>query len=203
MLQQRALFPPVTEQDKRDQEERTTVSAETEFDAIFETYYDRIFKYIRFRVDCEYTAEDLTSQVFEKVLTHYDTFRTNRSPFEAWLIAIARNTVNDYYRRRNRRKLFSLELFKESASREQGPEDRTLVREAETELNRALQTLKPQERHMVALKFGAGLKNVQIAEFTGLSESHVGVMLFRAMKKLKLELERKDEGEQSGTTSSI
>ncbi|WP_110944924.1 sigma-70 family RNA polymerase sigma factor [Paenibacillus phocaensis] len=193
MLQQRALFPTVKEQDKQDQEERTAGSVETEFDAIFETYYSRIFKYIRFRVDCEYAAEDLTSQVFEKVLTRYRTFRADRSPLEVWLIAIARNTVNDYYRRQKRRKLFSLDLFKESASQEQGPEDRTLIREAETELNRALQLLKPQERHLLALKFGAGLKNVQIAEFTGLSESHVGVMMFRAMKKLKLELERKDE----------
>lgn len=193
MLQQRALFPAVKEQDKRDQKERIAVSAETEFEVIFETYYTRIFKYIRFRVDCEYTAEDLTSQVFEKVLTRYRTFRANRSPFEVWLIAIARNTVNDYYRRQQKRKLFSLDLFKESASREQGPEDRTLVREAETELNRALQTLKPQERHILALKFGAGMKNVQIAEFTGLTESHVGVTLFRATKKLKMDLERENE----------
>ncbi|GIP50711.1 RNA polymerase sigma factor SigX [compost metagenome] len=199
MLQQRALFPSVKEQDKRDQEERTAVSADTEFEVIFETYYTRIFKYIRFRVDCDYTAEDLTSQVFEKVLTRYGTFRADRSPFEAWLIAIARNTVNDYYRKQQRRKWFSLDLFKESPSREQGPEDRTLVREAETEMSRALQTLKPQERHLIALKFGAGLKNVQIAEFIGLSESHIGVMLFRATKKLKLELEREDKDGQPRT----
>ncbi|MGP0586308.1 sigma-70 family RNA polymerase sigma factor [Paenibacillus timonensis] len=199
MLQQRALFPSVKEQDKRDQEERTAVSADTEFEVIFETYYTRIFKYIRFRVDCDYTAEDLTSQVFEKVLTRCGTFRADRSPFEAWLIAIARNTVNDYYRKQQRRKWFSLDLFKESPSREEGPEDRTLVREAETEMSRALQTLKPQERHVIALKFGAGLKNVQIAEFTGLSESHIGVMLFRAMKKLKLELEREDKDGQPRT----
>lgn len=193
MLQQRALFPAVKEQDKRDQKERIAVSAETDFEVIFETYYTRIFKYIRFRVDCEYTAEDLTSQVFEKVLTRYRTFRANRSPFEVWLIAIARNTVNDYYRRQQKRKLFSLDLFKESASREQGPEDRTLIREAETELNLALQTLKPLERHILALKYGAGMKNVQIAEFTGLNESHVGVTLFRATKKLKMDLERENE----------
>lgn len=192
MLQQRALYPAMKEQDKRDQEERRAVTAETEFDAIFETYYTRIFKYIRFRVDCEYTAEDLTSQVFEKVLTRYDTFRADRSPLEAWLIAIARNTVNDYYRRQQRRKMFCLDLFSESASREQGPEARSLTREAASELNRALQKLKPQERHILALKYGAGLKNVQIAEFTGLRESHVGVMLFRATKKLKMDLEREN-----------
>ncbi|MCK8487338.1 sigma-70 family RNA polymerase sigma factor [Paenibacillus sp. MBLB2552] len=193
MLQQRALFPSVKKQDKRDQVEQTTaVTADTGFEVIFETYYTRIFKYIRFRVDCDYTAEDLTSQVFEKGWTRYGTFRADRSPIEVWLIAIARNTVNDYYRKQQRRKWYSLDLFKESPSREQRPEDRTLVREAETEMSRALQMLKPLERHVIALKFGAGLKNVQIAEFTDLSESHVGVMLFRATKKLKLELERKD-----------
>ncbi|MGG6314088.1 sigma-70 family RNA polymerase sigma factor [Paenibacillus macerans] len=206
MLQQRALFPSLGEQDKRgkqDEKEREAVSAETEFDAIFETYYTRIFKYIRFRVDCEYTAEDLTSQVFEKMLAKHGTFRADRSPFEVWLFAIARNTVNDYFRGRRKQRLFSLDLFKEAASGEQGPEARAIVREAEADLNWALQTLKSKERHVLALKFGAGLKNVQIAELTGISESNVGVMMFRVMKKLKIELERKDEGEQSGTTSSV
>ncbi|MNJ03230.1 RNA polymerase sigma factor SigX [compost metagenome] len=58
-----------------------------------------------------------------------------------------------------------------------------------------MQALKTKERHIVALKFGAGLKNVEIAQLLDISESNVGVMLFRVMKKLKLELERNDRDE--------
>ncbi|MNI21296.1 RNA polymerase sigma factor SigX [compost metagenome] len=68
-------------------------------------------------------------------------------------------------------------------------------KESGDHLTKALQTLKTKERHIVALKFGAGLKNVEIAQLVNISESNVGVMLYRVMKKLKLELERNDEDE--------
>ncbi|MFD1175606.1 sigma-70 family RNA polymerase sigma factor [Paenibacillus puldeungensis] len=196
MLQQRALYPPLTEKDKqKNRAKPEAVSADEEFGNIFETYYTRIFKYIRYRVDSEYTAEDLTSQVFEKMLTKRSTYRTDRSPFEVWLITIARNTVNDYFRSRRRQRLFSLDLFKDAASRDQGPESRTIVKETERNLNLAMKSLKLKERHILALKFGAGLKNVQIAELMEISESNVGVMLFRVMQKLKHEMERMDKDE--------
>lgn len=190
MLKQGSLLLSLTEQDKRE-----AILSAAEPGAIFEAYFTRVFKYIRYRVDCEYTAEDLTSQVFEKMLAKLGTFRADRSPFEVWLFAIARNTVNDYFRRRKRQRLFSLDLFKEAASGEQGPESRAIAKEAEEDLHLALQSLKPRERNILALKFGAGLKNIQIAELTGIGESNVGVMLFRIMKKIKLQLERVDAGE--------
>ncbi|WP_410771114.1 sigma-70 family RNA polymerase sigma factor [Fontibacillus sp. BL9] len=187
MIQQRALSHPLTEMDKRE-----AVSGDTEFAAIFEAYYERIFNYIRYRVECRYTAEDLTSQVFEKTLAKRSTFRADRSPFEVWLFAIARNTVNDYFRRQRRQRLFSLDLFKEAVSGQKGPESLAMGKESEEHLNRALLSLNAKERHIIALKFGADLKNVQIAELTEMSESNVGVTLFRVMKKLKIELERMD-----------
>ena len=45
---------------------------------------------------------------------------------------------------------------------------------------------------MIALKFGANLKNVEVAEILNLTESNVGVILYRAMKRLKKELEKED-----------
>lgn len=52
----------------------------------------------------------------------------------------------------------------------------------------ALDTLSAKERNIVALKFGADLKNTEIASLTGISESNVGVILYRSMKKLKAEI---------------
>ncbi|MFF2908660.1 sigma factor-like helix-turn-helix DNA-binding protein [Paenibacillus sp. NPDC057934] len=40
----------------------------------------------------------------------------------------------------------------------------------------------------MALKFGAGLKNKEIASITGMSESNIGVILYRSMRKLKSEI---------------
>ncbi|MNF04875.1 RNA polymerase sigma factor SigX [compost metagenome] len=52
----------------------------------------------------------------------------------------------------------------------------------------ALDALSAKERNIVALKFGADLKNTEIASLTGMSESNVGVILYRSMKKLKAEI---------------
>lgn len=159
---------------------------------IFETYYKRVYNFIYYRVGCQYTTEDLTSQVFEKVMMKISTYSENKSPFEVWLFAIARNVVNDYYRSFKKHKFFSLDTIKDLVSKGKTPEDVLEIAETNDKLLRALNTLDMRERNIVALKFGANLKNIEIAEILELTESNVGVILYRTMRKLKSELERED-----------
>lgn len=159
---------------------------------IFEIYYQRVYNYIYYRVNCSYTAEDLASQVFEKVMLKINTYSESKSPFEIWLFAIARNVVKDYYKSLKNRRLFSLDSIKELVSRGRTPESTVLISEANDELSMALNILNKRERNIVALKFGANLKNKEIAEILDISESNVGVILYRTMRKLKKEMEREE-----------
>jgi len=59
-----------------------------------------------------------------------------------------------------------------------------LVQDKE-QILRALQTLDPRSVEIIALKFGGGLTNGQIAGLAHMSESNVGVILFRALLKLR------------------
>jgi RNA polymerase sigma-70 factor (TIGR02952 family) len=187
-MQERALLQPFILE--RMQENTET---DQQFTTIFETYYKRIYNYIAYRVSCRYTAEDLTSLVFEKTLSKLDSYSGEKAPFEVWLFAIARNVVNDYYRSRKRTSLFSLDTVMELVSGKKAPEDLLLEEERSTRLNHALDTLAVKERNVVALKFGADLKNKEIALLTGISESNVGVILYRSMRKLKSEIGSVDE----------
>lgn len=162
------------------------------FSHIFETYYKRIYNYIYYRVNCNYTAEDLTSQVFEKILLKIDTFKESKAPFEVWMFAIARNVVNDYFRSIKKHRFFSLDNIMELFSRDKNPEDMTITAETNDNLMRSLKTLSLREQNIIALKFGGNLKNIEIAEILNISESNVGVILYRTMKKLKLQLEREE-----------
>lgn len=164
---------------------------EKEFTYIFETYYKKVYNFIYYRVNNHYTAEDLTSQVFEKVMLKINTYNENKSPFEVWLFAIARNIVNDYFRNLQKHKFFSIDAIKNLISKKKTPEDIVEIAETNDKLSDALKILNERERNIVALKFGADLKNVEIAKVLDLTESNVGVILFRTMKKLKKELERK------------
>ena len=58
-------------------------------------------------------------------------------------------------------------------------------RETRQELIEALGTLDERERDLIALKFSALVTNREIASLTGLTESNVGVILFRALRKLR------------------
>jgi RNA polymerase sigma-70 factor (ECF subfamily) len=157
---------------------------------IFETYYKRIYNYIYYRVNSNEEAEDLTSQVFGKVMLKIDTYSKSKSPFEVWMFAIARNVVNDYFRSLKKHRLFSIDKIKELMSRENNPEDIVLIAETNDKLSKALKVLNSKERNIVALKFGGNLKNKEIAEILDFTESNVGVILYRVMKKLKVEMER-------------
>lgn len=159
---------------------------------IFESYYERIFNYISYRTGNRYTAEDLTSQVFEKIVAKYHTYQPGRRPLEVWIFKIAKNTLSDYFRASQRHPTCSLDGIEEKASKQSGPETAVISKESELSLLQALSVLTSKERQIIALRFGAGLKNVEIARIVNNSESNVGVILFRSMKKLKRELERED-----------
>lgn len=161
-----------------------------EFDDIFDTYYKRIYNYIYYRIYCRFTTEDLTSQVFEKVFLKADTYSQRKAPFEVWLFAIARNVVNDYFREQKKRKILSFDTLRQLVSTKKDPEGIAIREEANDRLLKALNTLNQGERNILALKFGAALKNKEIAELLKLTESNVGIKVYRILKKLKVEIER-------------
>ena len=162
---------------------------EAEFSEIFKAYYKRVYNYIYYRVNCHYVAEDLASEVFEAIMVKRHSYCEEKAPFEVWIFAIARNKVNDHFRALKRRNFFSLDAIKDFIAGEKTPESEAVQAEENKELFKALKTLDKRERNVVALKFGAQLKNIEIAQVLDITESNVGVILYRTMKKLKKEIE--------------
>lgn len=155
------------------------------FAEIFDRYYSRIYKYMRYRLNSVEEAEDLSSQVFEKVMQKIETYRPDRAPFEVWMFSIAQNTVNAYYRRRKRGIWFPLESIRDLPSERPNPEEKAVRNEEQGRLLVALSSLEERERNIIAMKFAGGLKNKEIAEIMGLSESNTGVILYRALHRLR------------------
>ena len=93
------------------------------FGAIYDHYFPRVYNYVRYRVGDAQAADDLTAQVFERVLVKIGGYRPERSPFAAWLFALARNAVNDYFRAQRRHPWLSVEALRGSASAAPPPEE--------------------------------------------------------------------------------
>jgi len=159
------------------------------FAAIFDHYFSRVYNYARYRLPDAQSADDLTAEIFERALKNIGSYRPEKAPFSAWLFAIARNAVNDHLRRQQRQPWLSLETVWNRGSHEPGPVDIVSEQELHDELLTAVAGLGRRERDLIGLKFAAGLTNRRIAQLTGLTESNVGIILFRTIRKLRAELE--------------
>lgn len=68
------------------------------FGQIYERTFDRVYRYIYFRVTNDEVAEDLSSRVYMKAWEHLPRYKAGKSPLMAWLYTIAHNQVVDFYR---------------------------------------------------------------------------------------------------------
>jgi RNA polymerase sigma-70 factor (ECF subfamily) len=73
------------------------------FENIFEAHYKRVYNFCAYRINNHHDTEDLVSTVFEKVIAKYGAYRPSNVPLEAWIITIAKNVVNDYFRKNKKR----------------------------------------------------------------------------------------------------
>ncbi len=161
------------------------------FAAIYDHYFSRVYNYVRYRLNDADSADDVTAQIFERALANIGHYQPERVPFAAWLFAVARNAVSDHLRAARRRRWLSLDVLYNQPDGKPQPEQAAIQDEARLLLLAAATCLSDRERDLIALKFAAGLTNRHMAELSGLSESNVGVSLFRAMRKLRAELERR------------
>lgn len=159
------------------------------FAEVYDYYFARVYNYVRSRVNLNSIADDITSQIFERILVKMDTFHPERGSFSAWLFTIAHNIISDYLRVQQRQRWISLEVGRELACTRPGPEEVYLFQESQQELQEALGHLNDRDRNLIGLKFWAGLNNRQIAQITGLSDSNVGTILYRSIRRLRVILE--------------
>ncbi|MEZ4767105.1 MAG: sigma-70 family RNA polymerase sigma factor [Caldilineales bacterium] len=153
-----------------------------EFEARYQQYLPRVLNFVRLRVPDDAVAQDLTAATFEQAFRKIDQLR-DPNAFAGWLFRIARNEVGQYYRRR--RPQTDLDSVLDLAAREDSPFDVAARREQLEQVLRAVGDLPARDQELIALKFAGELSNREIAQATGLSESNVGVILFRSIRKLR------------------
>ena len=85
-------------------------------------------------------------------------------------------------------------MVRNKASSEAEPELHQLENEMHTELLAAIGHLSPHDQDLLALRFGAGLSNLQISQLTGLNQNNVNVGVYRAVRRLRHLLNYKERG---------
>jgi RNA polymerase sigma factor (sigma-70 family) len=165
--------------------EKIGSSAADVFTELYMEYLPKVYRYINYRITDEHLAEDLTSIVFEKALTKFKTFSSDKAKFSTWIFTIARNTLIDHYRVSHKEKIVQLEDAANPGIPTISPDEESDRAEEILVLQSCLADLSHSEQEIISLKFGAEMTNRQIAKMLSLSESNVGIIIYRAIRKLR------------------
>ena len=150
---------------------------------IYDHYRGSIFRYLYYRVGDQQTAEDLTSEVFLRMIEKISYYQDQRTSFQAWLFQIARNLSIDYYRKRKTQTNIALEEdFPGTVEEPLELVDRELTSE---KLTRALRKLSDNQRDVIVLRFVVGMPIGEVAETLHKTEDSIKGLQRRALLTLR------------------
>ena len=147
-----------------------------------------IYRYLRFHLDSADTADDLTADVFLRILEAGHRYDPAKADARTWIFGIARNALRDYFRRLRVRKHVTVDALRDLAGDAPSPEERLLREEEIGQLLAAVQTLGSSDRELIALRYGSELPFAEIGKVLGLGEAAVRTRLWRALARLRAKL---------------
>jgi RNA polymerase sigma-70 factor, ECF subfamily len=148
--------------------------------ALYGRYWQRVYRYVRTIVRDGYEAEDVTQQVFIKLMLVISHYRRGSAPFIVWLLRVAHNVAIDHLR--ERRPTPSGMPWKEPATL---PDGNPLC---SPEIREVMASLPGEQRRVVMLRHIVGLSPPEIAAQMGKSESSVHGLHHRGRQALKWRL---------------
>lgn len=160
---------------------------------VYDRYAHPIYRYLYRYLGDAAQAEDLTGEVFLRLVQAVGTRRAPRERIDAWLYRVAHNLAMDWFRQRRKHGNLSLderpdELEGEGSGRASGEElpwQVVVKNQEEEQLRAALQRLTPEQQQVLLLRFGEGLKPAEVGALMGKSEGAIKVLQYRAVQRLK------------------
>jgi RNA polymerase sigma-70 factor (ECF subfamily) len=151
-----------------------------------DAYYPAIFRYIAFRVGNQQVAEDLTSEVFTRLLRAVRDRSAPDNTLRGWLYRVASFVVADYHRQGYRVEHTTLNETIEAKTAD--PADAISNRQTLDELYEALAELTRDQQDVIALRFGYEMPIRDVAQTMGKSEGAVKQLQARAIAALSRKL---------------
>ncbi|MFH2103826.1 MAG: sigma-70 family RNA polymerase sigma factor [Chloroflexota bacterium] len=157
-----------------------------DWETVYATELPRIYNFFLYKIGDKEFAQDLTSITLERAWKIRYKYKSAIASPSTWLFGIARNVLKEHLRRNK-----TVEQRIEPVSRiDELPSEIDIEQSISQHLDRErlrkmLQELPEREQDLIALKYGAGLTNREIAEITRFSESNVGSILHRTVKGLR------------------
>lgn len=158
------------------------------FHRIYDSYHQDLFQFLIYLVQNRQVAEDLTQEVYIRVLKSYDSFQ-GKSSEKTWLFSIAKNVAIDHFRKQSVRKKRSFDSFDwenvQLASGEMEPQDMVQLNAEMQELLKQLNNCTGDQKMVIVMRYFQQLSIAETAQALGWTESKVKTTQHRAIQFLK------------------
>ncbi len=149
---------------------------------IFDTHHDSVYRYIRMRVSGDALAEDLSAEVFTRLLQAFGKGKGPRDSLRGWLYGVAAHCVADHHRREGRARKLDPEHMTPAAAVD--PEHSAGTMHDLEGLSEALGELTDDQQQVIALRYGSEMKIRDVAALMGRSEGAIKQLQARAVARL-------------------
>ncbi|HLU11971.1 MAG TPA: sigma-70 family RNA polymerase sigma factor [Oceanobacillus sp.] len=155
---------------------------------LYEAHVESIYGYIGYRVNSDEVAEDLTSEVFLRMVRGLQSYQYQGFPFRAWLYRIASNLVMDYYRQQGKHPTSS--VTDDFMSNDPELFDQIAQEDERFRLRLAIRALPEEYQNLLIWRFVEDLPHTEIARITNKSAEALRAMQYRALKALAQQLDK-------------
>jgi RNA polymerase sigma-70 factor (ECF subfamily) len=147
---------------------------------LYVRYADDVLRYVTGFIRDHHEAEDITQNVFAKLMKAINKYEEREVPFDAWIMRVARNAALDFLRAK--RAVPTEEVRLADTGRAETALDRGRA------LRQALEDLPEDQREVLVLRHIAGLSPIEIASTLDKSESSVHGLHHRGRRSLRANL---------------
>ncbi len=172
------------EQEDRDPERRAIHAAKggdwDALDYLYARHADDVLKFVQSIVRNRHDAEDVTQEVFTKLMRVIKKYEEREVPFAAWIMRVARNAALDHVRARRQIPVEEVRIAEQ--------EDERATFERLYAFKRALAALPESQRQVLVLRHIGGLSPNEIAERLGKTEASIQGLHHRGRAAIKLSL---------------
>lgn len=156
---------------------------------LYMQHHEQIYRYVWSKVNDPNLAEDLTGEVFMRMVSRISTYHPTGVPFQAWLYRIARNLIIDHIRKAKSKSAVPLEAVPFIKDTSAGPS--TLIEKKLTveKLQEALNHIDHDQAEVIRLRFLVGLQINEVAERLQKTAAAVKALQHRGLAALRFAMQ--------------
>ncbi|HXY74205.1 MAG TPA: sigma-70 family RNA polymerase sigma factor [Dehalococcoidales bacterium] len=171
-------------QDEQSLVQRARQGDKEAFTKLYESHFEKIYRYVAIKLGNRAEAEDMTQQVFIRAYESIGSYQHQGFPFSSWLFRIAHNQVVDYIRKEIKKPTVQLDESMPIVGDSDPVHDVEIKLSMEKVAEASLRLTKAQ-REVISLRFAGGLSIAEAAKTMKKSEGAIKALQFSAIQALR------------------